>query len=163
VQQPQAGLEIKAGFIFFAWILYFVKPQFSIDGSPPIQGQWGDNLIPVAPGRHQIVAWYPYFFIKQASRAELVVDVAQGQVAQLTYRPHVLYIVFLAGRLKQIGVRAIQGPAAAAQLPQSAAGGAGQAPGWHPDPAGRHEMRYWNGTGWTEDVSDKGVAAKDPV
>lgn len=36
-------------------------------------------------------------------------------------------------------------------------------PGWHPDPTGRHEYRYWNGAGWTDDVSDNGVTAVDPV
>jgi uncharacterized protein DUF2510 len=152
VQQPQAGLEIKAGFFPLAFILFFCTPHFSIDGSPPIRGKWGDNLFPVAPGRHEVTAWYPYGFIKRASKATLIVDVAQGQVAQLTYRPNILYIVFLAGRLKQVGVRPIQVQAAAAQPA-----------GWHPDPAGRHQMRYWNGSGWTDDVSDAGVAAKDPT
>ena len=33
---------------------------------------------------------------------------------------------------------------------------------WHPDPFGRHELRYWDGSEWTEHVSDGGVAATDP-
>lgn len=36
-------------------------------------------------------------------------------------------------------------------------------PGWHPDPTGRHEYRYWDGSTWTQDVSDSGVTAVDPV
>ncbi|HEX6425750.1 MAG TPA: septum formation family protein [Acidimicrobiales bacterium] len=36
-------------------------------------------------------------------------------------------------------------------------------PGWNPDPTGRHEYRYWDGTAWTDDVSDGGVAATDPL
>lgn len=36
-------------------------------------------------------------------------------------------------------------------------------PGWHPDPTGRHEYRYWDGATWTQDVSDNGVTAVDPV
>lgn len=35
--------------------------------------------------------------------------------------------------------------------------------GWHPDPQGRHELRYWDGAKWTDHVSDAGVTAKDPV
>jgi hypothetical protein len=27
-------------------------------------------------------------------------------------------------------------------------------PGWHPDPGGRHEHRYWDGSRWTDDVAD---------
>ena len=36
------------------------------------------------------------------------------------------------------------------------------APGWFADPARRHQWRYWNGTAWTEHVSDDGVAGSDP-
>lgn len=34
---------------------------------------------------------------------------------------------------------------------------------WHPDPTGRHELRYWDGTQWTEHVSDQGVQSTSPV
>jgi uncharacterized protein YxjI len=34
---------------------------------------------------------------------------------------------------------------------------------WHPDPTGRHELRYWDGTAWTDHVSDQGVTGTDPV
>ena len=36
------------------------------------------------------------------------------------------------------------------------------APGWQPDPTGRHEYRYWDGGTWTDDVSDNGVTSVDP-
>ncbi len=32
---------------------------------------------------------------------------------------------------------------------------------WHPDPTGRHQLRYWDGQDWTEHVSDHGVPAID--
>lgn len=32
---------------------------------------------------------------------------------------------------------------------------------WHPDPFGRHELRYWNGATWTASVSDGGVVTED--
>lgn len=34
---------------------------------------------------------------------------------------------------------------------------------WHPDPTGRHELRYWDGSAWTDHVSDQGVTGTDPV
>jgi hypothetical protein len=34
---------------------------------------------------------------------------------------------------------------------------------WHADPQGRHELRYWDGTAWSEHVSNNGVTATDPV
>jgi hypothetical protein len=37
------------------------------------------------------------------------------------------------------------------------------ASGWHRDPTARHEYRYWDGAGWTDDVSDRGVTTTDPM
>jgi uncharacterized protein YxjI len=34
--------------------------------------------------------------------------------------------------------------------------------GWHPDPLGRHEHRYWDGGQWTEHVSSHGKQSVDP-
>lgn len=36
------------------------------------------------------------------------------------------------------------------------------AAGWYADPAGRYELRYWDGTAWTEHVSRGGQQATDP-
>ncbi len=35
--------------------------------------------------------------------------------------------------------------------------------GWYPDPAGSHELRYYDGQGWTSHVSDRGTAGVDPL
>lgn len=35
--------------------------------------------------------------------------------------------------------------------------------GWHPDPTGRHEHRYFDGSSWTDHVSDGGNLSTDPV
>ena len=48
----------------------------------------------------------------------------------------------------------------AAPAPPEAASGP---PAWHPDPSGRHQHRYWDGSQWTEHVSDNGTSATDPV
>lgn len=50
-----------------------------------------------------------------------------------------------------------QPPSAWPQPPQSATT---YIPGgWHRDPHGRHEYRWWDGAGWTDQVADNGVAA----
>ena len=36
-----------------------------------------------------------------------------------------------------------------------------EAAGWQPDPFGRHEVRYWDGSAWTAHVSDAGVTGTD--
>jgi hypothetical protein len=42
--------------------------------------------------------------------------------------------------------------------------GVGQHPAaWLKDPTGRHEYRYWEGTRWTDDVSDAGRPSKESV
>ena len=37
-----------------------------------------------------------------------------------------------------------------------------QPPGWYADPTGRHTYRYWDGSRWSNQVSDGGTAAIDP-
>lgn len=32
--------------------------------------------------------------------------------------------------------------------------------GWHPDPTGRHQHRWWNGSAWTDQVAEH---TNDPV
>jgi hypothetical protein len=60
----------------------------------------------------------------------------------------------------------VQGaPAAAIPPPPGApaAPAASQAPAaWSADPAGRHELRYWDGSTWTDHVSDGGETSEDP-
>ncbi|MBK8459189.1 MAG: DUF2510 domain-containing protein [Micropruina sp.] len=36
-------------------------------------------------------------------------------------------------------------------------------PRWAPDPAGKHEQRWWDGWGWTEHVTNHGITAVDPL
>ncbi|MCW2798688.1 MAG: hypothetical protein JWQ70_160 [Aeromicrobium sp.] len=36
-------------------------------------------------------------------------------------------------------------------------------PSWYPDPTRRHELRYWDGSQWTDHVASAGVAGTDPV
>lgn len=51
-----------------------------------------------------------------------------------------------------------------AQPVEDTAAGAAQPPAaWHPDPTGRHQLRYWDGSRWTDHVADDGVTASDPV
>lgn len=35
--------------------------------------------------------------------------------------------------------------------------------GWYPDPSRRHELRYWDGKGWTSHVRDGGSQGTDPT
>jgi len=37
------------------------------------------------------------------------------------------------------------------------------APGWLADPTGRFELRYWDGSRWTQSVVTGGVSSSDPI
>jgi hypothetical protein len=51
----------------------------------------------------------------------------------------------------------------AASTPASAPTAGGAAPaGWYADPSSRFELRYWDGTQWTEHVSRSGQQYTDP-
>lgn len=52
--------------------------------------------------------------------------------------------------------------AAAAEPAPSAAPDAAPVAAWYPDPARRHQFRYWDGTAWTGNVSTNGVTSWDP-
>ena len=36
-------------------------------------------------------------------------------------------------------------------------------PGWHPDPSGDYEVRYWDGSTWTDAVANAGQSFTDPL
>ena len=71
----------------------------------------------------------------------------------LTLAPVVIIIMLIGGatRRRQSGTAAWTAPAPTTP------------PGWHSDPASRHELRWWDGNRWTESVSDQGLTGTDPV
>ena len=159
MQQPQAGVQIKTIVSWWFFTVRIFPAKVSIDGSAPMTATWGDTLLPVTPGRHTVSFWWNSYWLFPSNRGEVVVDVPEGQVALLEYKPR--WLIFMAGILTWVGVRPVlqQG---APSLPAASTGPA-PAAGWNPDPSGRHEVRYWNGGAWTDDVADAGVASKDPM
>jgi putative membrane protein len=61
-------------------------------------------------------------------------------------------------RQARLRPKAVRPSAASAMVEPAALAPAG----WFADPSGRHEWRYWDGTGWTDHVGDGGVASLDP-
>jgi uncharacterized protein YxjI len=45
----------------------------------------------------------------------------------------------------------------------SDSGSGAHPPNWYPDPTGRHEHRWFDGTAWTDQVSSHGKASVDPL
>jgi len=53
-------------------------------------------------------------------------------------------------------------PVTATTSTASSVGDAVAPAAWYPDPSGRFELRYWNGSAWTEHVSRNGQQFTDP-
>lgn len=160
-----AVIEVKASFIFLAFLLYFFKPQAAINGGAPFAVTWGSTPVPVPPGRYQVEVWVPYLFYRNMGRNGVVVDVPAGTSVQVAWRAP--WLAFLQGKISVAGPQpaGVRGswPGSGGALggrPQSPPAPAGD---WHPDPSGRHEHRYYDGTAWTEHVVDGAVQGTDPV
>ncbi|MDD9369045.1 MAG: DUF2510 domain-containing protein [Acidimicrobiales bacterium] len=164
-------MHLRTGFFPLAFILYLFKPRCSIDGGVEFPIQWGDNHIPVPAGRHHVRVWFPYMFISQCGPAETLIEIPESGMA-LEYKAPTWWVL-------SKGTMSIPGygpaPAGQAQVyapqqthggyPQqaTAAGGGATPAGWHADPTGRFEQRYWDGQGWSTHVVRGGVQATDPI
>lgn len=161
-QQPSAAIDLEFKFFPLAFLLLLFKPVVEVDGGQPTRMTWGQARIPVAPGRHQIVAYCPYLFFRRMGEAAIVLDVAPGQAVQATWTAP--WLVFLSGKW------ASNAPAPGAPQPMfqqptapPVAATSGPPAGWHPDPHGRYQLRYWDGQTWTSHVSTNGQTGVDPV
>lgn len=153
-------LDVTPKYFVIAFVWAFFKPQFAIDGGPPQQARWGQNMVPVAPGQHQVSVWCPYLWMPQCGLNTAVVEAQPGSVTKVTWNAP--WIVFMQGSISVGGGALPSGAEAYGALPQSQAV-AGTPADWYPDPQGRHEKRYWDGSAWTAHVSDGGMTSEDPV
>jgi hypothetical protein len=101
--QPQAyqqggasAIAVTAKFLPLAFIFYFIKPVLEIDGYR-VPARWGENTVPVQPGRHQVHVHVPYFLPPRVGPADATVDVAPGQSVPLEYRTPL--VVFMRGAM----------------------------------------------------------------
>jgi hypothetical protein len=152
---PQTGIAVTTKFFVLAFLLYFFKPKVHIDNGPALDNGWGTMFVPLGPGTHTVRCYVPYMFFPTMGDSSVIVQVAPGQVVPVTWQAP--WLVFLKGPMKVGGVTAAPAAAAAPAL------GGAPPPGWHPDPQGRHELRYWDGTAWTNNVSDAGATGTDDL
>jgi hypothetical protein len=173
--QP-AGIRVITGFTPLAFLLYLCTPRIHLDGGPAVPRKWGITDIPVSPGRHHVRCYFPYLFHRAVGDSSIVVDVAPGQLVTLRWKAP--WLVFLSGKwstqsvqplgIQPVGIQPVGIQPVGIQPVAGPVGGPAPLPGppaaaWHPDPAARHQFRYWNGETWTEHVSDNGVASTDAL
>jgi hypothetical protein len=160
-QEPQSVIEIKTSYFFLAFILALFKPQASINGTAPFPLSWGSTPVPVPPGRYQVEVWVPYLFLSTMGKNGAIVDVPSGGAVQVAWRAP--FVVFMQGKVTVSGPQPLGAGQSRAQAPPQAQPVAAAAGGWHADPGGRHEQRYYDGTAWTDHVVDRGVQSTDPL
>jgi hypothetical protein len=166
------GLCAKRSLGLFPW--YPCKPRFSIDGCPEQICAWGDNTILVSPGRHHLRVWcastarsssFPTTLDRELNVADIRIDVPEAQTLRVVYMT--AWHRHLVGKLDVVGTSDIgTPPAAAAPAPYAVAAppaSPAPRPGWHPDPAGRHGHRWWDGQQWTPTVADQDTRSYDPL
>ena len=107
-------------------------------------------------GKRDETKWRSYRTTSDSVRVGIYVDATPGldPVLEVRLRPSLLRTDLLAANT-------------AAAKPDdpgpTATPTASSPPGWHPDPHGRHALRYWDGAAWTPHVSTNGVQSTDPV
>jgi hypothetical protein len=143
-----------------------VKPRFRIDGGPEgILPTWTPHRVPVEPGPHRVEMWIVWGIYKQAGLNSVDVDVPPEGVRVSWRSPSA---AFAKGQftVEAPGTEPYNlAPLPTGQPEQAAMAGAAMASAnpaaWHPDPSGRHQYRWWDGTAWTHNVSDNGVVSQD--
>lgn len=90
---------------------------------------------------------------------------AQVRPADVRDRPPTAPVPLAAPLSSTAGAGFTLGVPKSALAPTHSSGesGNGTPPDWHDDPRGRHELRYWDGQGWTDHVSDRGVTSLDAL
>ena len=81
----QSAIAITLKFFPLAWIFALITPKLFLNGQP-VGVRWGRNVLPVAPGQHNLHLHVPYFLPPKVGPADLTVPVAPGQTVELEYR-----------------------------------------------------------------------------
>ena len=94
-----ATIRIRPTFFPLAFILFFIRPRVVLDGGEPQQLQWRQTTdLSVTPGSHSVLVYFPYLIPRVAGKAEVQVNVQEGQTTEVRYRAPLL--VFLPGKIK---------------------------------------------------------------
>lgn len=174
-----AVVQLRTKAMTGAWLTSLCRARYSLDYGPEVFCAWGDNMLQIPPGQHNIRVWYNY--IGPTNRGETVFTATDERPTLIVYTTR--WNIFLKGKMEVDGMMvapngATLGPGPSAALipggpqapgmppqgmpPQDAAAAANP-PAWHPDPTRRHELRWWDGQAWSGSVSDGGVVTTDPV
>lgn len=116
----------------------------------------------------EYAALHPFNASPESLAAELTRRSAEGwEVVSITTTPEGRYCAFLRRptTASSTSPTTVTGDAAQASVTVSMSSNAvnpNVPAAWYKDPSGRYELRYWNGTAWTEHVARDGRQFTDP-
>ena len=111
----------------------------------------------------EYVAFNPYNSSPESLAAELTKKSADGwEVVDIVSTVDGRYCAFLRRPTTATAVAATATTAAATTATAATSPSAPVPAGWYADPSSRFELRYWNGTEWTEHVARSGQQFTDP-
>jgi len=113
---------------------------------------------------YEYVAFNPYNSSPEALAAELTKKSVEGwEVVEIVTTVDGRFCAFLR---RSTNPASDPGAVATVTSPAAAAANTSNNPevpaNWYADPSGRFELRYWNGTEWTEHVARSGQQFTDP-
>jgi hypothetical protein len=94
------GVVVRPKVFFLSFLLLLCKVRLSVDGQEPVLIAWGDNWIPMAPGRHTLRCWTAYLWYRHLGDATIEIDVPPAGYLRAQWRTP--WLIFLAGTWKVV-------------------------------------------------------------
>ena len=94
--QASSRIEVTTGFMWIAFLLFFVKPVVEVDGTE-YKTPWGASSFNVVPGPHTVRIWFPYLIPRRAGMATVQVNVPPQGLSRISYRAP--FFVFSPGKV----------------------------------------------------------------
>jgi hypothetical protein len=79
-----ATIEVKTGFLVFAFFFFACTPRIEIDGVVHLK-PWGRHKFTVTPGDHQVKIYFRYLFLSHCGENTISVKLEPGETCQLKY------------------------------------------------------------------------------
>lgn len=84
-QKPmKTQIEVKTGFFFMAWLLYFCTPVITINGEMH-RRKWGYSSFDLAPGIYNIKIYFPYIMKPECGANRVTIELKEGESKLIKY------------------------------------------------------------------------------
>ncbi|MDX2362636.1 MAG: hypothetical protein QNK23_17640 [Crocinitomicaceae bacterium] len=77
-------IEVKTGFFFMAWILYFCTPVIVINGEMN-RRKWGVTSFELPPGTYTVRIYFPYIMKPNCGENQVTLELKEGETKYIKY------------------------------------------------------------------------------